>query len=76
MPKILDFPVYFEADETGGYVAVCPALPGCYSQGADLAEAEANVRECIELCLDEMEARGEELPEPRSRLVGHVVIAR
>ncbi len=60
MPQVLDFPVYYEQDQAGGYVVVCPALPGCYSQGGDLADAEANIRECIEVCLDEMEARGEE----------------
>jgi predicted RNase H-like HicB family nuclease len=76
MTRVLDFPVIFESDETGGYVAVCPTIPGCYSQGSDLAEAEENIRECIEMCLDEMEARGEALPSARSRLVGHIVIAR
>ena len=52
MAQVLDFPVYFEADETGGFVVVCPALPGCYSQGDTLDEAEASIRECIEMCLD------------------------
>jgi hypothetical protein len=28
-----DFNVLLEPDETGSYVVVCPALPGCYSQG-------------------------------------------
>jgi antitoxin HicB len=63
MPRVLDLPVYYEADPDGGYVVVCPALPGCYSQGDDLADAETNIRECIELCLDEMEEDGQELRE-------------
>lgn len=75
-PCVLDFPVYYEQDEAGGYVVVCPALPGCYSQGDDLTDAEANIRGCIEMCLDEMEARGEELPTAKPRLTGHIVIAR
>jgi hypothetical protein len=31
--KAYDFKVLLEPDETGGYVATCPSLPGCYSQG-------------------------------------------
>lgn len=76
MPRVIDLPVLYEADETGGYVAVCPALAGCYSQGDDLAEAEANIRECIEMCLDELESRGDELPPARARFVGHVAVTR
>lgn len=34
--------------EDGGYVARCPALPGCVSQGATKAEALKNIREAIE----------------------------
>jgi len=60
--RTLGFPVLYEADETGGYVAKCPLIQGCYSQGDTLAEAEASIRECILLCLDDMEEQGEELP--------------
>jgi hypothetical protein len=37
--RIYDFKVFFEPEETGGYVAVCPALAGCYSQGDTVTEA-------------------------------------
>ena len=46
--RIYDFKVLLEPDETGGYVAVCPALPGCYSQGDTVAEAMANIKEAID----------------------------
>ena len=51
---IYDFKVFLEPDETGGYVVVCPALPGCYSQGDTVGEAMANIKEVIELCLEDM----------------------
>ena len=51
--EVLDFPVFFEEDEEGGYVAVCPALPGCYSQGETIEEAQENIREAILLCLED-----------------------
>jgi len=37
--------------EDGGYVASCPALPGCHSQGETREEALHNIREAIEGCL-------------------------
>ena len=38
-------------DEDGAYVAECPAIPGCVSQGTTEEEAQANVREAIKECL-------------------------
>ncbi|MBI2842897.1 MAG: type II toxin-antitoxin system HicB family antitoxin [Armatimonadetes bacterium] len=43
--------VTVEQDETGAYVAECPAIPGCVSQGATEQEALENIREAMELCL-------------------------
>jgi predicted RNase H-like HicB family nuclease len=34
-------------DEDGTYIAECPAIPGCISQGASQAEAEANIADAI-----------------------------
>ncbi len=34
-------------DESGWFVAECPELPGCVSQGRDEAEALANIREAM-----------------------------
>jgi predicted RNase H-like HicB family nuclease len=70
----LEFTVLYEPDETGGYVAICPSIPGCYSQGDTLEEAEANIRECILLCLEEMAERGDELPGTRGSFVGHIAV--
>ena len=39
------------------FVAECPAIPGCISQGRTEAEAEHNIQEAIEECL---EVRAEE----------------
>jgi antitoxin HicB len=58
----------------GGYVVVYPSPPGCYSQGKTVSEALANIREAIELVLEDMESRGEEIPDPSEVLVGSVVV--
>lgn len=56
-----EFYVIIERDEDGYYVGEVPQLRACYSQGKTLDELMANMREVIELCLEE---QGEEiLPE-------------
>ena len=44
--------VVFERDEDGVWVAECPAIPGCVSQGETKEDAVANIREAITLCLE------------------------
>jgi len=39
-------------DETGGYIALVPALPGCHTQGDTLGELIDNAKEAIELYLE------------------------
>ncbi|MBI5816398.1 MAG: type II toxin-antitoxin system HicB family antitoxin [Nitrospinae bacterium] len=45
-------------DEDGVYIAECPAIPGCISQGKTEMEAEANIRDAIEACLEVREELG------------------
>jgi len=72
-----NFEVFLEPDlDYGGYVVVCPSLPGCYSQGKTVSEAPANIREAVELVLEDTESRGEEVPDPSEVLVGSVVVTR
>ena len=56
-----------EADSefTGYYNASVPALPGCFSYGADKDEALRNIKEAIQLYVEELEADGEPAPEER-----------
>jgi len=54
------FTAFIEYDpETQLYVGIVPALPGAHTQGATLDELRENLREVIELCLEEKKARGE-----------------
>ena len=50
------FLVTLEPDETGYWVADCPALPGCLSQGRTREEALENIREAILLSLETRKA--------------------
>jgi len=47
-----EFDVVITEDETGGYVAFVPALPGCHTQGDTLGELLDNAKEAIELYLE------------------------
>ncbi len=46
--------VLVEIDEDGKYVASCPALQGCYTQGDTFEEAMTNIRDVIAMCLGEL----------------------
>jgi predicted RNase H-like HicB family nuclease len=56
-------PILIERDEDGFVVAECPLFRGCYSQGKTVDEALANVRQVIELVLEE--------PDNRARLADY-----
>ncbi len=66
--------VVLEPDPDGGYVAVVPAFPGCYSQGNTVEEALAGAREAIELTIEDMEAAGEPIPDPTGEVVHKVAV--
>ena len=47
---------YIEKDpETGLYVAVVPGIPGAHTQAQTLDELQKNLKEVVELCLEEMD---------------------
>ncbi len=58
----MKYRVYFEQDEDRMFVATCPALPGCISQGRTRTEAQHNIREAIELYLESLRDHGDPVP--------------
>jgi len=51
----LHLPILIEIDEDGLYIVSCPLFKGCHSWGQTIDEAMENIREVIEMCLEEME---------------------
>lgn len=51
MSKPYIFQVIVEQDEAGYFVAECPALKACYTQGKTFEEAIENIKDVIGLCL-------------------------
>lgn len=60
---VMKYPVVILIDESGYFVAECPVLPGCFSQGKSREEALENIREAIELAVETRIAQGNALPE-------------
>ena len=48
-------PILIEIDEDGLYIVSCPLFKGCHSWGQSIDEAMENIREVIEMCLEETE---------------------
>jgi predicted RNase H-like HicB family nuclease len=47
--------IILEPSEEGGFTVYVPSLPGCISEGDTEEEALANIREAIELYLEDVE---------------------
>lgn len=56
--------ILLETDEDGMWIATCPALPGCVSQGRSRPEALANIRDAMEACIASLEKHGVAVPAP------------
>lgn len=51
--KVLEYTVVFQEEKRGGYSVWVPTLPGCASQGETFEEAFSNIKEAIELYLED-----------------------
>ena len=54
--KKYHFPVVVEIDEDGKYIVSCPIFKACHADGATIDDALDNLREVIEMCLEEQSA--------------------
>ena len=57
------FTVIVQQDEEGNYVAICPALQGCYAEGETPEEALTYLRQVIQLHVEDRQARHEPIYE-------------
>ncbi len=61
------YTVILEDGRESGYVAICPALPGCVSQGRTKRVALKNIREAIEAYIEALVEDGLPVPTERGR---------
>jgi len=58
----MKFRVLIQQDEDGQYVATCPTLSGCVSQGGSRDEARANIADAITGYLESLRKHDEPIP--------------
>jgi predicted RNase H-like HicB family nuclease len=56
------FTAIVERDEDGVFIASCPALQGCYSQGDAYEQALENLKDAIKLHIEARQSLGEPIP--------------
>ena len=55
--------IVIERDEDGRYLAICPALQGCYTEGTSEDEARELIADAIRLHIESRLERGEPIPD-------------
>lgn len=60
----MKYRIIVEQDEDGVFVAQCPTLPGCVSQGKTRQEAIENIKDAIVGYLASLKKHGEPIPPP------------
>ena len=73
--KKYEFTVLFEPAEEGGFIATCPALPGCVTQGETLGEARAMAAEAILGYLESLVKHGEPIPHDTEPVKEKITVA-
>lgn len=63
----MHLPILVEQDEDGVYIVSCPLFKGCRSYGHTIDEAMTNIREVIDMCLEEEE----EKPNTLNQFIGY-----
>lgn len=62
--EYMRYRVTIEVDEDGLFIAECPSLPGCVSQGQTRSEALANIRDAMIGYVASLKKHGEPVPPP------------
>ena len=62
------YKIHLNKEEEGGYTVIVPALPGCITYGENIEEAITMAKEAIELYIEELEDRGEPIPDDNNTL--------
>ena len=71
--SIMRYTVMIREDEDGGFLASCPDLPGCHSEGDTLEDAISNIKEAILCYLESL--KKDNLPIPMPALFQTIDIA-
>ena len=62
------YKIHLHKEAEGGCTVSVPILPGCITYGKDIDEAIAMAKEAIELYIEELQERGEAIPDNSNTL--------
>ncbi len=62
------YKILLHKEPEGQYTVSVPRLPGCITFGENIDHAIEMAKEAIELYIEELEARGEEVPDDKNTL--------
>lgn len=62
--EIMRYRILIEQDEDGMFIAECPALPGCVSQGKTRKEALDNIQDAIKGYIESLKKHNEPILPP------------
>lgn len=57
------YKIHLHKEKKGGYTVIVPVFPGCITYGENEDEAIEMAKEAIELYIEELEDRGESIPD-------------
>lgn len=66
--KVLNYRILLRKEPEGGYTVIVPSLPGCVTYGDTIEHAITMAKEAIELYIESLEERGEEIPSEEGTL--------
>ena len=70
----MKYRVLVEQDEDGIYIAECPSLPGCISQGKTREEALKNIQEAMRGYLESLKKHNDPIPPPIEEEVVNIAL--
>jgi antitoxin HicB len=70
----MKYRVIIEQDEDGIFVAECPSLPGCVSQGRTREEALENIKDAIKGYLESLKKHNDPIPPPIEEEIVEIAI--
>ena len=62
------YKIFLHKEVEGGFTVTVPALPGCITYGENVDESIAMAKEAIELYIEELQERGETIPDDSNTL--------
>jgi antitoxin HicB len=66
--------ILIEQDEDGVFIAECPSLPGCVSQGKTRKEALDNIQDAMKGYVESLKKHSEPIPPPIEEEIVEVAV--